>query len=782
MPLNESDSRLRLPERAARDLTARSSFEVRGMTCAACQSFVQRTLEAQPGVKQATVNLMLANATVVYDPVVATPESLMAVVNESGYEAALIAEGESPAEQQQRQESESEREYRSLRVRAAVSLGAAAVAMAASMPLMTHHGADAFLHRLAIWLDAPFRFLFPWIYLVPAGALRWFLLALSVFTMSWAGRHFYIKAWAALRHKTSDMNTLVALGTGAAFAYSSFVTAAPGFLVSRGIQAEVYFEAVVFIIALVLCGNAMEARARRKTAAALDSLAHLRPAAVSVERGGSEMEIGLNDLRRGDIAIARPGERIAADGVVVGGQSSVDESMLTGEPLPVDKSPGDRLAGGTLNSFGVLRYRVVALGSETMLEQIIRLLRQAQGEKPPMQRLADRLSAVFVPVVVLIAVVTAAAWLIAGEPLARGLAASVSVLIIACPCAMGLAVPAAMMVATGRGASLGILFRGGEALEILSSVDTVVFDKTGTLTTGRLSVIGDSGMTDSAWQALASLEAASEHPVARAVVEHARARSVEVLPVEDFRALPGLGAEGTVSGVRVAAGKAELIESKGIFLRPNELTAAGASRIHVAIDGVPAGWVDVSGQLRPEAAEAVARLKRLGLHVAMLTGDQQGAAESAAREADITEVVAGVLPEEKLEYLRRIQRVGRRVAMVGDGVNDAPALAAAHAGLAMSSGSDVAIEAASATLMRPDLTLVATAIALSRATVTTMRHNLFWALAYNVVAIPVAAGAFYPSHGLLLSPVLASLAMAFSSVSVVTNSLRLARWNPEVGR
>lgn len=752
------------------------------MTCAACQSFVQRTLESQPGVKQATVNLMLGAATVVYDPALATPESLVEAINGAGYEAALAAEGESPALQQQRQDAEAESEYNSLRLKAIASLAAGAVAMAASMPLMSHHGVDPFLHRLAMWLDAPFRLFLPWVYLISPGVLRWFLLALSALTMVWAGRRFYVKAWAALRHKTSDMNTLVALGTGAAFAYSSFVTAAPGFLVSRGIQVEVYFEAVVFIIALVLCGNAMEARARRKTAAALNALAHLRPAAVSVERGGSEMEIGLSDLRRGDIAIARPGERIAADGVVVGGQSSVDESMLTGEPLPVDKSSGDRVAGGTLNSFGVLRYRVVALGAETLLEQIIRMLRQAQGEKPPMQRLADRLSAVFVPVVVLIAVVTAAAWLIAGEPLAKGLAASVSVLIIACPCAMGLAVPAAMMVAAGRGASLGILFRGGEALESLSSVDTVVFDKTGTLTTGLLSVTGDSGLTESAWQALASVEAASEHPVARAVVDDARARGVEILSVEDFRALPGLGVEAAVRGAKVVAGKRELIESKGVILRPNELNLAGASRIHIAIDGLDEGWVDVAGQLRPEAAAVVGWLKRHGLSVAMLTGDQRHAAESAAREAGITEIEAGVLPEGKLEYLRRLQREGRRVAMVGDGVNDAPALATAEAGLAMATGSDVAIEAASATLMRPDLTLVATAIALSRATVTTMRQNLFWALAYNVVAIPVAAGALYASHGVLLSPVLASLAMAFSSVSVVTNSLRLARWNPEVGR
>jgi Cu+-exporting ATPase len=747
------------------------------MTCAACQSFVQRTLEAQPGVKSATVNLMTASATVVFDPVEATPESLVALVNDAGYEAELAAPDASATGKQESQEREEAAEYRSLRLKAILSLIAAFAAMAASMPLMGHASIDPLLHRLFMWMDAPVRLLAPWLYAVPPQGLKWFLFALTLAVMAWAGRRFYVKAWAALRHGSSDMNTLIALGTGAAFLYSTAATAAPGLLESRGIQAEVYFEAVVFIIALVLAGNTMEARARRRTAAALNALAHLQPKTARVERGGEEQVIELDALLRGDTVVARPGERIAADGIVTGGESSVDESMLTGEPAPVDKAVGDRVAGGTLNTYGALRYRVVAIGTETMLEQIVRLLREAQGEKPPVQRLADRISAVFVPAVVAIAILTFAVWLMSGAPPARGLAAAVAVLIIACPCAMGLAVPAAMMVATGRGAREGILFRGGESLETLSTVDTVVFDKTGTLTTGRPVVRASHGLPVEAWRALASVESMSEHPAAHAVREYARAQGIETRAVEGFRALAGMGVEGKVDGQAVLAGKPGLLESRGIALPEGPAPEGGASRIAVAVDGVAAGWVDIADRLRPEAAGVVGRLKGSGMRVVLLTGDQEQAAESMAREAGIGEVVAGVLPEGKLGYLRALQESGRRVVMVGDGVNDAPALAGADAGIAMCSGSDVAMAASGVTLMRADLRLAEAAILLSRATMKTMRQNLFWALAYNVVAIPVAAGVLYPTHGILLSPVLASLAMAFSSVSVVANSLRLARWS-----
>ncbi|MBE0658969.1 MAG: copper-translocating P-type ATPase [Bryobacteraceae bacterium] len=776
MPSSGSDSRPPAAEPRGRDWTARSTFPVRGMTCAACQSFVQRTLESQPGVRSATVNLMTASATVVFDPVEATPESLVALVNDAGYEAELATPDASATGKQEIQEQAEAAEYRSLRLKAVVSLLAAFAAMAASMPLMGHASIDPLLHHLFMWMDAPVRLLAPWLYAVPPKALKWSLFALTLAVMAWAGRRFYVKAWAALRHASSDMNTLIALGTGAAFLYSTAATAAPALLESRGVQAEVYFEAVVFIIALVLAGNTMEARARRRTAAALNALAHLQPKTARVERDGQEQMIELAGLRRGDTVIAKPGERIAADGVVTSGESSVDESMLTGEPAPVDKAPGDRVAGGTLNTYGALRYRVVAIGTETMLEQIVRLLREAQGEKPPVQRLADRISAIFVPVVVAIAILTFAVWLMAGAPPARGLAAAVAVLIIACPCAMGLAVPAAMMVAAGRGAREGILLRGGESLETLSAVDTVVFDKTGTLTTGKPAVVASHGLTAEAWQALASVESMSEHPAAHAVAEYARVQGIEIRPVEGFRALAGMGVEGVVDGQSVLAGKPGLLESRGIALPEGSAPEGGASRIAVAIGGEAVGWVDIADTLRPEAATVVQSLKEMGLRVVLLTGDQQQAAEAMAREAGIGEVVTGVLPEGKLNYLRQLQAEGKRAAMVGDGVNDAPALAAADAGIAMCSGSDVAMAASGVTLMRADLRLAAAAISLSRATMKTMRRNLFWALAYNVVAIPVAAGVLYPAYGILLSPVLASLAMAFSSVSVVANSLRLAHW------
>ena len=775
MPSTKSGSP---PAKPDSQTAGRVTFPVRGMTCAACQSFVQKTLEDQPGVSAATVNLMMHNATVFYDPSAITPRQLADAVNETGYEAEIVEQRASAVEQQDEQDREADLEYRSFRSKALWSFAAAVVAMFASMPIMSHTGADRLLlafHRL---VAAPVNALLPGLANTPPPILHTFLLVLTTAVMVFAGRRFYVKAWSAARHRTADMNTLIAMGTGAGYLYS-VVSSFRAFAGAPPHETAVYYEAVVFIIALILVGNTLEARAKRKTSAALRALAHLQPSTARIDRGGSEIEIPIAQLQLGDIVVARPGERIAADGVVRDGNSSVDESMLTGEPVPVDKSTGDRVIGGTLNTHGLLRYTVSALGAETMLEQVLRLLREAQGEKAPVQRLADRISAIFVPVVLLIAVATLAGWLAAGATFQWALTMAVSVLIIACPCAMGLAVPTAMMVATGRGAQFGLLIRGGEALERLEKVDTVVFDKTGTLTEGKPEIVAASDFAGRDLSLIASLESASEHPLARAVVRYAEANHVTIQRPERFKALSGQGAEGVVDGAQVLVGKPDLLSGRGIDIDIAEgQSAQGRTVLWAAVDGRLAGWLAVTDRPRPEAAAAVAGLQSSGLRVVVLTGDQESTARAIASELGIIDVIAGVLPEGKLDALKQLQTSGRVVAMAGDGINDAPALAAADVGIAMATGSDVAMEAADVTLMRADLSAVARVIQLSRATMRTMRQNLFWAFIYNVIGIPLAAGLFYPAFGLALSPVFASAAMAFSSVSVVTNSLRLAAFRP----
>jgi Cu+-exporting ATPase len=759
---------------------AQATLPVKGMTCAACQTFVQRTLESQPGVRSASVNLMMEQATVEYDPLTVSPQSLVAAINDTGYEASLPEPGRSATAEQDEQDREHESAYRRLRAQRAGAMVAAAAAMTLSMPLMRHGSADPLLRRITMWLDAPIQAMFPVLYTLSAGVLRWTLLLLATIVMLFAGRRFYVKAWAAARHRTSDMNTLIATGTGAAFLYSAAVTLAPAAFQSHGVAAEVYFEAVIFILALVLAGNMLEARARRSASSAMRALARLQPSTARVEKNGQETDTPLDELQLGDIVVVKPGERVPADAVVLTGASGVDESMLTGEPVPVDKQAGSAIIGGTTNGQGVLRARVTALGGETMLEKVLRLLRAAQGEKAPMQRLADRVSAIFVPAVFGISLLTFAVWMIAGHDIARAAAASVAVLIIACPCAMGLAVPTAVMVATGRAAQLGILVRGGEALERMASIDTVVFDKTGTLTEGRPEVAAitpaEGWTEDDFLRVLASVEKSSEHPLGRAIVALAENRGLALRSVDEFSALAGLGAEGRVEGKPTLVGRRSLLEERSVALPAEGVASAGHTIIWVAVDGRFAGSVALSDRPRPGARAVVEQLRGAGLRVVMLTGDQESSARAIAKELGIEEVVAGVLPEGKLETLRRLQAEGRKAAMIGDGINDAPALAAAHAGVALASGTDVAREAADLTLMRPDLSLIVQARSLARSSLRLMKQNLFWALAYNAVCIPVAAGVLYPAFGILLSPVIASAAMALSSVSVVGNSLRLAAW------
>ena len=770
------------------------TLPVTGMTCAACQARVQRALERTPGVESASVNLMMGNAAVRYAPGQVTPDALVAAIRATGYDSPARVEHHDAIAEQAAHDTAQLREYAVLRRRAVVSLVAGAVAMLVSMPLMAGgaHGVsvDPFMHWVMARITPPLQGALPWLYTISPVTLSWFLLLLTLFVMLWAGRHFYTRAWSAFRHHGADMNTLIAVGTGAAFAWSLLATLAPGFFVSRGVAPDVYYEAVILIIAFILTGNAFEARAKRNTATALRALAGLQPATARVLRHDAEIDVPIDEVHAGDVVVVRPGERLAVDGEVLRGESAVDESMLTGESMPVTRVAGDRVIGGTINGNGVLRIRATTLGADSMLSRIVALMRDAQSSRAPIQALADRISAVFVPVVISIAIATFMAWFVLAEtaPAMRGFAAAVAVLIIACPCAMGLAVPTAVMVATGKGAELGLLIKGGEALQRTGAIDTVVLDKTGTVTAGAPMVtdviLATPPVVDERelFHLVASLEASSQHPLAAAIVAAAAERSITPIEVESFASVSGKGATGVVDGKALLVGNAALLTDWSVIIADPAPAASIASRgrtpVHVAIDGSYAGVLGIADPLRPTSHAAIQRLRSLGLDVVLLTGDLHTTAAAIAREAGITQVVAGVLPDGKVAEVARLQAAGHVVAMVGDGINDAPALAQADVGMAMGGGSDIAIEAADVALLRSDLGSVADAVALSRRTMATMHQNLFWAFAYNVVGIPVAAGILFPFFGVLLSPVIASAAMAFSSVSVVGNSLRLRNWRP----
>ena len=781
------------PPSRANDSVARVTISVSGMTCAACQARVQKVLSSAPGVLDANVNLMTAEATIAYDPSGTRGDALVAAIRSTGYGAELPQVGGDALEEQ---DAARARELRDLRAKALVALAAGALAMVASMPLMAAHArlglgapADPVMRWSMRVLDPLLMSAVPWLYGVPARGIELGLLALTTGVMAWAGRHFYTRAWAAFRHHAADMNTLVAVGTGAAYLLSVFATLAPGFFVARGVPPDVYYEAVVLIIALILVGNALEARAKRQTAAALRGLMQLQPKIARVVRGGAEVDVPVEQVQAGETIVVRPGERIPVDGDIVSGASSVDESMLTGEPMPVEKRSGDRIIGGTVNGTGAFRYCATAVGADSVLARIVKLMREAQGSRAPIQKLADRISGIFVPVVLSIAIATFVVWYVAADsaPAVRAFAAAVAVLVIACPCAMGLAVPTAVMVATGKDAELGVLIKGGEPLERAHAIDTVVLDKTGTITEGKPAVTdvvlapGAPVVEGLLLGLIAAVERSSEHPLAAAIVAHATARGIPARDVTGFQSVTGLGARGGVDGRAVLVGNPSLLAESGIATAQLDelaatLSARGRTVIYAAVDGALAGVVGIADPVRATSRAAIARLRGMGLEVVMLTGDARRTAEAVAREAGVERVIAGVLPEGKVAEIERLQRQGKVVAMVGDGINDAPALARADVGIAMGGGTDVAVEAADVTLMRQDLRAVADAIALARRTMWTMRQNLFWAFVYNVVGIPVAAGALYPAFGLLLSPILASAAMAMSSVSVVTNSLRLRRF------
>lgn len=782
-------------EASAPTVQQKLTLSVNGMTCAACQARVQRTLEKEPGVFDASVNLMLKRAAVTYNPAVTTPDSLVEAIRRTGYSVELAAPGQTAFEEQEARDRVQEEESRDLRNKALVSGIIGLLAMVLSMPLMgagrsAVHGpmADPFMGWVMESLTPGLRTVAPWLYAVGSDVLSWTLLALTLLVMTWARRHFYVRAWSAFRHHAANMNTLIAVGTGAAFLYSVVATVAPDFFLSRGVLPDVYYEAVIMIIALILTGNALEARAKRQTAAALRRLVELQPRTARVVRDGAEGDIPVEEVQSEEIVIVRPGERIPVDGEVISGTSAVDESMLTGESLPVEKQPGDRVIGGTINKTGAFRYRATTLGTDSVLAHIVKLMRDAQGSRAPIQKLADQVSGIFVPIVLSLAIAAFVTWFVTADqaPATRAFAAAVSVLIIACPCAMGLAVPTAVMVATGRGAELGILLKGGEALQRAGEVTTVVFDKTGTVTEGQPTVTDVVPVSGADWserdlvRLVAALEASSEHPLADAIVRHAQGQSLTLSTAEAFQSLTGRGAVGAVDGIALAVGNELLMADNAVEIAPvkeeaERLAAEGKTPMYIAIKGQLAGLIAVADPIKPTSRAAIQRLRDLGLRVVMLTGDHRGTAEAIARQAGIDRVVAGVLPEGKVAEITQLQQAGDIVAMVGDGINDAPALAQADVGIAIGAGTDVAIEASDVTLMRNDLQDVASAILLSRRTMRTVKQNLFWAFIYNIVGIPVAAGILYPAFGILLSPILASAAMAFSSVSVVTNSLCLRR-------
>ncbi len=769
--------------------TTRIELSVSGMHCAACQARVQRALEKTPGVASASVNLMTGSATVAFDPEATSTDALIATVHDTGYAAELPDTARSAQEEQEAHDAARAAEFRELKRKAIVAGIAGAIAMVASMPLMARHAgaaADPFMAWVARHVTPPIEAAIPWLHDAPSAVLLGLLLALTLLTMLWAGRHFYVGAWTSFRHHSADMNTLIATGTGAAFLYSVVATVAPGIFTSHGLAPDVYYEAVILIIALILVGNALEARAKYRTASALRGLAGLQPSTARVIRNGQEQDIPVAELAHSDVVVVRPGERIPVDGEVVSGSSAVDESMLTGESMPVEKVVGSSVIGGTVNRTGSFRLRSTTLGRDSVLARIVTLMREAQGSRAPIQRLADRISGIFVPTVISIAIATFVIWFMASGSggLVRAFAAGVAVLIIACPCAMGLAVPTAVMVATGRGAERGVLIKGGEILERAGMVDTVVLDKTGTVTEGRPSVqeIVTTGSLDAAalLRLAASLERVSEHPLADAIVEAARSRGIALAEASDFVSFTGKGVQGVVDGRQVMVGGGRLLSEHGVPFTTvaadqERLAGAGRTVVAVAVDGAAAGLVAIADPVKETSRRALQQLRDLGLDLVLLTGDNEQTGHAIAQDVGISRVVANVLPEGKVAEVKRLQAEGHVVAMVGDGINDAPALAQADIGIAMGTGTDIAMDAGDVTLMRGDLTGVADAIRLSRRTMRTMKQNLFWAFIYNVVGIPVAAGVLYPAFGIMLSPVIASAAMAMSSVSVVTNSLRLRR-------
>ncbi|MDZ4831647.1 MAG: heavy metal translocating P-type ATPase [Phycisphaerae bacterium] len=788
----------------AKRVDERVDLPLTGMSCASCANTIEKALGKTPGVSKASVNFATKTATVRYDAAAISPEKLVKVVKSTGYDAVLPESSATPAAAHaghgDAMPGMTAAQHAAMPVGHAMDKGEVKEDHSAHM----HVNADeqsVLLRKVIVGavLSVPVLviamshgkiaiFNHPWI--------NWLQLALTAPVVVWCGAQFYRMAWMGLKHFRANMDSLVALGTGTAFLYSIAATIWPGFFAAAQgstmggmAMVPVYYEAAAVIIVLVLLGKLFEARATGNTSAAIRRLIGLQAKTARVVREGQERDIPVEQVIVGDTVIVRPGEKIPVDGKVETGDSAIDESMLTGESVPVEKKPGDAVFGATINATGALTFRATKVGKDTALQQIVHLVQEAQGNKAPIARLADTISGYFTPVVLGIAIVTFVVWYFAApvdSRLSMALLTFVSVLIIACPCALGLATPTAIMVGTGRGAERGILIKGGEALETAHKLTAIILDKTGTITQGKpalTDVRALPGVTETDLVRLAaSAERRSEHPLAAAIVEGAKARGLTLAEPTAFKAVVGNGIEATVEGRAVLIGKRALLNDRGMDTSAldalaGELATLGKTPMYVAIDGKPAGLIAVADRVKPESKAAIEQMQKLGLRVAMITGDNAKTAAAVAREVGITSdmVFAEVLPGNKVEHVKQLQAQGLVVGMVGDGINDAPALAQADIGLAMGTGTDVAIEASDITLIRGDLRSVPEAIALSKATMRTIKQNLFWAFVYNALGIPVAAGVLYPFTGWLLSPIIASAAMAFSSVSVVLNSLRLAR-------
>ncbi|SFC77327.1 heavy metal translocating P-type ATPase [Massilia yuzhufengensis] len=753
-------------EKAGYDVPAQTiELSVEGMTCASCVGRVERALNAVPGVSQATVNLATERATV---RGVAATEALLAAIGKAGYEAKLLdaSTRSSGDDGEAKKDAERLALKRDLLLASALALPVFVLEMGSHLIPSMHHWVMENVGQGPSWY------------------LQFVLTSLVLFI---PGRRFYTKGFPALLRLAPDMNSLVAVGTLAAYAYSVVTTFLPRLLPAGTVN--VYYEAAAVIVALILLGRFLEAQAKGRTSQAIQRLVGLQAKVAHVVRGGRAVDIPVADVIAGDIVEVRPGERIPVDGEVIEGDSYVDESMITGEPVPVRKVHGRAVVGGTVNQKGAFTLRATAVGGQTVLAQIIRLVEQAQGSKLPIQAVVDKVTMWFVPAVMAAASVTFLIWLVFGPSpaLSFALVNAVAVLIIACPCAMGLATPTSIMVGTGRGAELGVLFRKGEALQLLKDAKVVAVDKTGTLTEGRPALtdleVGTGFERAQVLASIAAVESRSEHPIARAIVEAAEQEGIALPALTGFESTTGMGVRALVDGVRVEVGADRYMRSLGLDVGSFEPTAArlgkeGKSPLYAAIDGRLAAIVAVADPIKADTPTAIAALHRLGLKVAMITGDNERTARAIAARLGIDEVVAEVLPEGKVDAVKRLKAEHGSVAFVGDGINDAPALAEADVGLAIGTGTDVAVEAADVVLMSGSLQGVPNAIALSKATIGNIRQNLFWAFAYNVALIPVAAGMLYPAYGVLLSPVFAAGAMALSSVFVLGNALRLRGFNP----
>jgi len=745
-------------------------FGAEGLNCASCVGRLHRALEAVPGVVAAEVNLASETATITWAEGATSPEHLREVAREAGYPIAPVADGapQSRPDPGARKAEEARALARRTGLAAALALPVFLLEMGGHVIPGVHHWIGATIGHETSWLIQ---------------------FVLTTLVLIGPGREFYARGFPALAKGAPDMNSLVALGTSAAWAFSVVALFAPA-LLPEGTRA-VYFEAAAVIVVLILLGRWMEARAKGRTGAAIQKLMGLQARTARVLVGGEARDLPIERIAPGDTLLVRPGERIAVDGSVTEGAAHVDESMITGEPLPVAKGPGDAVTGGTVNGTGSFQFRATRVGADTTLAQIIRMVEEAQGARLPIQGVVDRITLWFVPAVMAAATLTVLAWLLFGPApaLSFALVAGVSVLIIACPCAMGLATPTSIMVGTGRAAEMGVLFRKGDALQQLSGVDVVALDKTGTVTEGRPALTdlvlasGEGIGREDLLAMLAAVEARSEHPIAQAITE--AAQGLDLPQVESFEAIAGHGVKARVAGHDLLIGADRLLAREGIDPGPlgeteARLARAGRSALYAALDGQAVAVIAVADPVKPASAAAIRALRSRGLHVAMITGDKRETAEAIAAETGIDEVIAGVLPDGKVAALDDLRKGGRRVAFVGDGINDAPALAHADVGIAIGTGTDVAIESADVVLMSGDLRGVANAVAVSARTLRNIRQNLFWAFGYNVALIPVAAGVIYPATGLLLSPVLAAGAMALSSVFVLSNALRLRRLKPEL--